>query len=303
MAITKNIDASIKERLSTTGVVSKYNSVAIKIDLGTSLQSISNNVLLEDYAIVYADARPGVEDSQGREGWYFTNDVSSFPINKINWYFYDGTSENTVAVKDFSAYAVVTLDSVVSRPFFAMYTRPKGVGDIIPGFAHASRVFTLPSSNVQAGGKYVLYVGHRPCVFDDLPKIQLQITTTNGNWLEDDIVNTISFSTDSGAGLNTVKLLVEVLGVSGDIYSNQFGLRIRSKINASNEALVRALEFVQPLMYHIKNDSTGEIHAIVEASNFDAQALQRQIRSIGTAEGGYNFSNAVVVQGSTLTVE
>lgn len=64
----------------------------------------------------------------------------------------------------------------------------------------------------------------------------------------------------------------------------------------------RILEFIQPLVYEIKNDSSGEIHAIVDASNFSAEFLQSQIRSIGSNQTGYNFQNAVVTMDSSLTV-
>jgi hypothetical protein len=254
--------------------------------------------MLETYSQVYANGQPGVEDPQGREGWYYTNENSG---DKINWYFYDGTGVNSISVNNLSAYAVVTLDSIVSRPYFAMYTRPKGAGDIIPTFAHASRVFTVPSP-VTAGGKYLIYVGHRPCVFDELPKIELTPHTIVGNWLETDIVNTIAFSTETGASVGQVQLLAEVLGSFSDGYELQYGLRTTNRINASKDALLRALEFTQPLMYEIKNNSTGEIHAIVEASNFSAEFLQAQIRSIGSNQTGYNFQNAVVTVGSSLTV-
>lgn len=301
--ISKNSSASEQELLTTAGIVSKFNTVAIKIDLGTSLQSLSDTVMLETYSIVYSNGQPGVEDPQGREGWYYTNNpVPVGQLRKINWYFYDGTGVNSISVNNLSAYAVVTLDSIVSRPFFSMYTRPKGAGDIIPTFAHASRVFTVPGDQVTAGGKYLIYVGHRPCVFDELPKIELQPHTIVGNWVGTDIVNTIAFSTDSGASVGQVQLLAEVLGTFSDGYELQYGLRTTNRINASKDALLRALEFTQPLMYEIKNNSTGEIHAIVEASNFSAEFLQAQIRSIGSNQTGYNFQNAVVTVGSSMTV-
>lgn len=300
MPISKNSEASVQERLSTTGIVSKNNCVAVKVDLGTSLQSSSENVYFEDNAASYADADPGVQDPQGRSGWYYTNEN---PGDKINWYFYDGTSTNTVPVNQLDVYAVVTVDSVESLPFLATYTRPTGTDDIFPGFAHASQVYVVPSSEVEAGGKYVFYVGNKPCGFDDLPKVELQPENTRGDWSETDIVMTTSFHTNSAADPGDVQILVEVLAVSSESFSQEIGLRIRSSQDASNDAIAKALEFMQPLMYDIKDNYTGEIHAILNESGFDAESLQNQIRSIGNSLTGYDFSNAVVTTGSLLTVE
>jgi hypothetical protein len=47
----------------------------------------------------------------------------------------------------------------------------------------------------------------------------------------------------------------------------------------------------------------GVIHAIVDGSQFDAGALQNQIRAIGTDNvNGKNFSSATVTQGTGITV-
>ena len=75
---------------------------------------------------------------------------------------------------------------------------------------------------------------------------------------------------------------------------------LRSEDDASRE---RALQFIQPLMYEIQNAGNGLIFAVVDGSQFDAAALQAQLRGIGTDNvNGYNFSSATVTAGSNITV-
>lgn len=81
------------------------------------------------------------------------------------------------------------------------------------------------------------------------------------------------------------------------------GADLRTEDDATREAVERALQFIQPLVYHVKNDSSGEIHAVVDGSQFDAAALQAQLRAIGTDDvNSYSFASAVVTLGTSLTV-
>ena len=78
---------------------------------------------------------------------------------------------------------------------------------------------------------------------------------------------------------------------------------LRSEDDATREAVERALQFIQPLMYEIQNAGNGLIFAVVDGSQFDAAALQAQLRGIGTDNvNGYNFSSATVTAGSNITV-
>ena len=81
------------------------------------------------------------------------------------------------------------------------------------------------------------------------------------------------------------------------------GADLRSEDDATREAVERALQFIQPLMYEIQNAGNGLIFAVVDGSQFDAAALQAQLRGIGTDNvNGYNFSSATVTAGSNITV-
>ena len=78
---------------------------------------------------------------------------------------------------------------------------------------------------------------------------------------------------------------------------------LRSEDDATREAVERALQFIQPLLYEIQNAGNDLIFAVVDGSQFDAAALQAQLRGIGTDNvNGYNFSSATVTAGSNITV-
>ena len=99
--------------------------------------------------------------------------------------------------------------------------------------------------------------------------------------------------------------------VTGSLVSNHnlsavlidTGADLRTEDDATREAVERALQFIQPLMYEIQNAGNGLIFAVVDGSQFDAAALQAQLRGIGTDNvNGYNFSSATVTAGSNITV-
>lgn len=73
-----------------------------------------------------ADSVPlAVADPQGRPGWYYTNTALG---NKMNWYFYDGTSNNLTYSELNQLTCVMTCDGaapsgVINVPFFVIYTK------------------------------------------------------------------------------------------------------------------------------------------------------------------------------------
>ena len=81
------------------------------------------------------------------------------------------------------------------------------------------------------------------------------------------------------------------------------GADLRTEDDAEREAVERALGFIQPLMYVIPSASGGEIHAVVDASQFDAASLQKQLRGIGTDNvNSYNFAGATVTAGTGMAI-
>jgi len=199
--------------------------VAIADEERTSLNvpGVIETHLLNTNALVYSNASAGILDPNNRPGWYFKNDATG---KKINWYFFDGQAVN-VTLGNFSAYAIVTLDSVTSRPFLALYSMPTGSGDAFPGFYKSSRVFTWPAGAV-AGTKYLIYFGQNPTVHAELPRVQLVAGTTNGTFASSERVFSVALHSDSGSSENTVQFVVETLGINATTVKADIELRLDS---------------------------------------------------------------------------
>lgn len=182
------------------------------------------------YAPIYADGDAGVLDpvtpTNPRPGWYFINSAGS--PQKINWYFFDG---NIVSceLQNFAAFAVVTLDSIASLPYFIYYTFPTGSGDVIPGFAHSQVVYSAPYvPSAVVGTKYLVYFGAEPDVFPYLPRIELtyNAVASGGDQGATELVSTAAFSTESSATANQVQVMVENLGLNLSNFKAYFNLLI-----------------------------------------------------------------------------
>lgn len=206
-------------RLEKLIAIANEDRVAINNSQFIEADLFNTNILAQ------GGAAPGLEDPNNRSGWYFKNDSTG---KKVNWYFFDGQSYD-LNLNDFSAYAVVTLDSATSRPFLALYSKPTGSGDIIPGFARSSRVYTWPAGSV-VGTKYLIYFGQNPNVHLDLPRVELTPGTIRGSFAPTEKVNTVSLSSDSGASTNNVQFVAENLGIN----STTVKADIELKLDVSN---------------------------------------------------------------------
>jgi hypothetical protein len=211
-----------------------------RLDSLEEINSVTKFHAFEDNLQVYADAAPGKKDpltniySNGlvRDGWYFKNTVAG---QKINWYFFDGTTQGIITLTNFSAYAVMTFDAITAYPILAVYTFPTGSGDIIPGFAHSKVVYSNPLTPAAvAGVKYLIYFGNEPAAHPELPRINLTYSTisSGGSQNPAEIVLTSSFGSDSAETVNEVQFLVETLGVNSPIIKQEMNLRIKSAIQS-----------------------------------------------------------------------
>lgn len=81
------------------------------------------------------------------------------------------------------------------------------------------------------------------------------------------------------------------------------GASLTSEDDATREAVERALQIIQPLAYFLPSNTSGQIHCVVDGSQFDATSLQNQLQAVGTdSVNGYNFASAAVTVGTTLVV-
>jgi hypothetical protein len=224
----------------SNAVQTELTTIDGRLDNLEEINSVKKIHAFEDNIQVYADGRPGVKDpstniySNGlvRDGWYFKNSLAG---QKINWYFFDGTTQGTITLGNFSAYAVMTFDATTAYPILAVYTFPTGSGDIIPGFAHSKVVYANPLTPAAvAGVKYLVYFGDEPAAHPELPRIQLTYSSisSGGDRNPAEIVLTSSFGSDSAEPVNEVKFLIETLGVNSPTVKQEMDLRIKPSIQS-----------------------------------------------------------------------
>jgi len=156
-------------------------------------------------AQVFPDEQAPTYSSDG--GWFFKNDAAGA---KINWYFAGQTTE-TKTLEDYSGfYTVVKLHSVLSLPFFSLYTKPKGDGTDAGSWYGSRRVFTFPANhNLSPDTEVMMYYGaDLPATYPDIPHIPLVLDSGSSNGTGDDSQEllTISFGTNSGVTVDYVNL-------------------------------------------------------------------------------------------------
>ena len=241
--------------------------------------------LYEDNPLAFADADPGVIDPTGldRDGWYYTNQNSG---DKINWYYFDGTTQGTVTLGQTSAYAVMEFDRAASTPIFNIYTFPTGTGDVLPGFAHSRAVYSEPANpSIVAGQKYVVYFGENPNVHPELPRIELTYSSVNsiGDLDPSEPVFTISFGSNSAEPVGDVQYMVQELGIYSDPVKHNVELRIKKANESDLQAHINSTQAHDAIDVTYDNSSSGLVAT-------DAQAAIDEVEDrLDTAES--NISN------------
>ena len=222
----------------TTQVINLFENLTITDDTDTSALTTTaltfNNInvkmnqvqptLIYSSPLIYADGQPPatsllIRNTYAYSGWYFKNVVLG---QKINWYFAPKTPTTTqvsalkgISISFFNG-ANTNNDNTL---FVTIYTVPTGSGDIIPGFAHSSNTYIFdqtiqPTANTNYQGVCILDILDVP--FNYETQIQYSPSTINnprGSYLPTDNILAIVISTDSGASLNSVELVVNKLNL------------------------------------------------------------------------------------------
>ena len=249
----------------------------------------------ENNAQVYADGQPGVKDPSVliRDGWYFKNSIAG---QKINWYYFDGTTQGTATLGDFkSSYAVMTFDAVSSAaaPIIAIYTFPTGTGDVIPGFAHSRIIYDgVMTPTPTAGKQYLVYAGENPPVRPDLPRISLALvpSLSIGDKLPTEQILTISFGSSSGAGVNQVQYAVETLGLFSDPVKHEMDLRIR--VASQLELDTHEADFTNP--HQVTKDQVG-LGDVDNTSDLNKPISTATQTALNDLESSFSYSQVVYV--------
>lgn len=279
-----------------------------RLDPMEEILEFEKAIAYNDNAQIYADAQPGTEDAAQRPGWYFKNTVAG---HKVNWYFFDGVNQANITLENFSAYAVMTFDSVspVRSPILAVYTMPTGTNDVMPGFAHSRMVYSGLSITPVAGKKYLVYFGQNPAIHPELPRIQLSVSAGNsiGEKLPTERVLTTSFGSNSGDAVNTTQFMVESLGINSPSFKASLELKIKAasltKLNTLTSR-VESLENAVPEQVVYVED---EQHTMSSAElsfvdlDFEASAIMKVTSGRINLFKGYDYTVSVVGGKTRLT--
>ena len=106
-----------------------------------------------------------------------------------------------------------------------------------------------------------------------------------------------SFGNYSTGTLRTVAQLKAFLIDAGGSLAAQ-DADSAGEVDQAVEAVIRE---VQPLMYFVTDDTSGQIHVIVDGHAVDAASLQARIQAMGTVNG-YSLAGATVTLASSLTL-
>lgn len=201
----------------------------------TSIQG-AGDTLFEDDASVYADATAGIEDPNGRDGWYYKSAGSP---DKVNWYFFDGQQTQVTVGQLESLYTVATVDSSSTDTFhLAYYTIPLGDGNDAGSWYRSRQVF-VPVEPFQRGEKALFWVKNQPdaSVYPNLPRVEMRPTTVAGSSVglnaDSELLLTTVFGTNSAADANTVELVANKLGIESSVYNKEYTLEIRGEFTLS----------------------------------------------------------------------
>ena len=191
---------------------------------GGSKAHVTDRVLFDDNASVFADGIKGGLDPKGREGWHFTNAGNG---QKINWYYYDQTAMNTTVDNFKGTYAVVTIDTN-SVPYFAVYT--SGQANV---WYQSRRVYSIQNPANVTPNKYLIYTGQNPSAYPELPRIQFTADLTNttlnkGPFLNTETIAYVTLQTDSGLPVRSYNFVAHNLGLLTTAQNLEVKLKIKS---------------------------------------------------------------------------
>ena len=150
-------------------------------------------------------------------GWYFINAVA---LRKIDWFY---APNYNMVVSDilglYMNYFNVTTTSNDNLPFISIYTKPTGVNDAIPTFAHSVMTY-IPIFNPLAATPYCSFMNisgeqSEPLAYGHSVQSMAQSTVNNprGEYLPTEQVLAICVGTSSTSTVNQVNFIMSKVGV------------------------------------------------------------------------------------------
>jgi len=210
-------EASEDLLLSVDGISAKMNALQIQ----------SAKYTIEAVSQFAPDTIPSFSTVAGipkDEGWYYKNLVNG-QVSQLYFYSYLNPAMS-VAGRQFAyqlnditmSYCVVKLIAVNSAeglPTLAIYTRPTGSGDAVPGFFKSRKVYNIPSTaKLTQGMEVMLYWGVEPSLrlHPTVARIELQLVSTIGPALGTEQLAFLSLNTDSASLAGNAEYVVSAAG-------------------------------------------------------------------------------------------
>ena len=206
--------------LSVDGINTKLNALQLQSAKYT-IEAVST---LAPDTTAYTAPPSGIEKS---EGWYFKNTGFSQP-SQLYYYSYTNPAlqvpgrQFAYQLNDISiGYCVVKLLSVNATDglvTLALYSRPTGSGDAVPGFYKSRKVYAIPNNStakLTQGMKVMLWWGSlAPSLklHPDVARIQLDLVTTTGTAAPTELLAYLTLQTDSAALAGNSEYIVSAAG-------------------------------------------------------------------------------------------
>ncbi len=147
-------------------------------------------------------------------GWYFINSVA---LRNIAWFFAPDYAMTVADVKGlYMNYFNITTTSNDNLPFITIYTKPTGVNDFFPNFAHSSRTFA-PTFTTAPASPYCSFMNISGVQPDPFPYGHILgtmvIANTRGEYLPTEEVLSVSVGTSTTSPVNEVNFIMSKVGI------------------------------------------------------------------------------------------
>jgi len=211
-----------------------FNGVSIFTSFSDNAKKHVVPQMIVSSPAIYADSSIAPQPSPfltayGFGGWAYKKASPQASNAKINWYFPSPINNGTVGdIKGLYYQIFNNCLGTGDLPYFVIYTRPLGNGTDYASWYHSSRTY-VPASNSSANQTCQMYANIKGLTFTpNSIAIQNQInmtqSTTNGTYLDTDVILAIAFGSNSASALNAVDFSCSKIGIITDSYSAEYNL-------------------------------------------------------------------------------
>ena len=247
-------------------------------------------------------------------GWYFINDVA---LRKIDWYFAPDYEMTVADVKGlYLNYFNVTATSNDDLPFISIYTKPTGVNDAIPFFAHSVATY-IANFNPTVATPYSSFMnisGTQPDPFPYGHQLGAMILSPvqpnpRGEYLGTEEVLAIAIGTNSTSSVGQCNFIFQKLGICLEQGNAELIMNPQNILDPTVNTLT-ATTSVKPTTILDLNNSAGTASQVLSSTGTGIDWVDNPtpyISSSGVASGGItslpsiNAVGAMTIGGDVAT--